>query len=97
MVLGVIVHEGNGHRKERRQGGREREKEKGEQREKGKEKIKGKEGKRDGGRILPNRIHQNRKVSKTLSLPNKMIIISFKNKILLEQPIIYSYKCMLQT
>ena len=28
---------------------------------------------------------------------NKMIIISFKNKILLEQPIIYSYKCMLQT
>ena len=56
-------------RKEGREG--EREKEQGAQREKGKEKIKGKEGKRDGGRILPNRIHQNRKVSKTLSLPNK--------------------------
>lgn len=66
MVLGAIGHEGNEHWKERRMG--ERKKEKETERERNRKK---KEGKRDGGRILPNRIHQNRKVLKTLSLPDK--------------------------
>ena len=48
----------------------ERKKEKETERER-KRKKKKKEGKRDGGRILPNRIHQNRKVLKNLSLPDK--------------------------
>lgn len=54
-------------RKEGREG--EQEKEKGEQREQARERIK--KGKRDGGRVLPNRIHQIEKSQKTFSLPNK--------------------------
>lgn len=58
MVLGAIGHEGNEHRKER---GREGEQEKRKENRRASRRIK--ERKRDGGRVYPKQMHQNRKLN----------------------------------